>query len=137
MSSLRFPYHFVQGQGVLLVHELEGWMLLVRPDATASALLEALRASHSVAPQVQPVSVAQYELAVSRVYADGGELSGSETMLDALDMSDAFDLMRVQKEDLLASNDEAPVIRFLNATLAEAIKRKASDIHLEPFEDTL
>ena len=137
MSSLRFPYHFVQGQGVLLVHELEGWMLLVRPDATASALLEALRASHSVAPQVQRVSVAQYELAVSRVYADGGELSGSETMLDALDMSDAFDLMRVQKEDLLASNDEAPVIRFLNATLAEAIKRKASDIHLEPFEDTL
>lgn len=135
--SMRFPYHFVQGQGVLLVNEIDGWKLCIRPNASVAAIQEGLRASHTLSPQLQSVTATQYELMVSRVYSNSGELSGSESMLDALDMSNAFDLMRTQKEDLLAANDEAPVIRFLNATLAEAIKRKASDIHLEPFEDHL
>ncbi len=32
------------------------------------------------------------------------------------------------------SNDEAPVIKFVNSVLNEAIRRKSSDIHFEPFE---
>src|SRR5262249_13649050 len=31
--------------------------------------------------------------------------------------------------------EEAPVIDFVNSTLAEAQNRRASDIHIEPFED--
>lgn len=37
-------------------------------------------------------------------------------------------------EDLLDANDDAPVIRLINSILAQAIKEKASDIHIEPFE---
>jgi general secretion pathway protein E len=37
--------------------------------------------------------------------------------------------------DLLAGDDDAPVIRLINAVLSQAIKEKASDIHIEPFED--
>jgi general secretion pathway protein E len=33
--------------------------------------------------------------------------------------------------------EEAPVIEFVNAIFAEAIQRRASDVHLEPFEDRL
>lgn len=33
-----------------------------------------------------------------------------------------------------ASGEEAPVIQFVNLMLTEAIKRKASDIHMEPYE---
>ncbi|KUJ73037.1 type II secretion system protein GspE [Thiomicrospira sp. WB1] len=40
-------------------------------------------------------------------------------------------------EDLLDSNDDAPIIRLLNAILAEAIRSQASDIHIEPFETQL
>jgi general secretion pathway protein E len=37
--------------------------------------------------------------------------------------------------DLLdAGDDEAPVIRLVNAVLSQAIKEKASDIHIEPYE---
>lgn len=40
-------------------------------------------------------------------------------------------------EDLLESQDDAPVIRLLNAVLTQAIKQNASDIHFETFEDRL
>lgn len=39
-----------------------------------------------------------------------------------------------EPEDLLDSDGDAPVIQLINALLAQAIREKASDIHLEPFE---
>lgn len=40
-------------------------------------------------------------------------------------------------EDLLDSEDEAPIIKLINAMLGEAIKEGASDIHIETFEKSL
>jgi hypothetical protein len=40
-------------------------------------------------------------------------------------------------DDLLDNGDSAPVIRLINGLIAEAVKRKASDIDIEPFEDGL
>lgn len=42
-----------------------------------------------------------------------------------------------QTSDLLDSQDDAPVIRLINALIAEAVKTRASDIHVEPYERTL
>jgi general secretion pathway protein E len=42
-----------------------------------------------------------------------------------------------EPEDLLESDDDAPIIRLLNALLTEAVKEGASDIHVEPFENRL
>jgi general secretion pathway protein E len=36
--------------------------------------------------------------------------------------------------DLLESENDAPVIRMINALLAQAVRDNASDIHIEPFE---
>ena len=36
--------------------------------------------------------------------------------------------------DLLDSENDAPIIRLLNAILAESLKESASDIHIEPYE---
>ena len=33
-----------------------------------------------------------------------------------------------------ANEDEGPIIRFVNAIMSEAIRKKASDIHFEPYE---
>ncbi|WP_166797329.1 GspE/PulE family protein, partial [Pseudomonas aeruginosa] len=42
-----------------------------------------------------------------------------------------------QTTDLLDQEDDAPIIRLINAILGEAVKAKASDIHLETFEQHL
>jgi len=40
-------------------------------------------------------------------------------------------------EDLLEAEDDAPIIKLINAMLSEAIKEGASDIHVETFEKSL
>ncbi len=42
-----------------------------------------------------------------------------------------------QSDDLLEQEDDAPIIRLINALLAEAIRESASDIHIETFERSL
>ncbi|WP_456323381.1 GspE/PulE family protein [Hydrogenimonas sp.] len=40
----------------------------------------------------------------------------------------------LQNEDLLTSEDSAPIIRYVNSLFVQAIKRRATDIHIETFE---
>ncbi len=42
-----------------------------------------------------------------------------------------------EPSDLLESEDDAPIIRLINALLTQAVKDNASDIHIEPFENRL
>ena len=57
-------------------------------------------------------------------------------------LEDTTDLAHLAQElpeqaDLLESNDDAPIIRLINAVLTQAIRENASDIHIEPFENRL
>lgn len=48
------------------------------------------------------------------------------------------DLSSIQETiDLLDAKDDAPMIRLANSILAQSIRQKASDIHIEPFEKDL
>ncbi len=46
---------------------------------------------------------------------------------DSLDFEGPMDILE-------ATEDDAPVIKFVNSLLFQAVKEKASDIHIEPFE---
>ena len=59
-----------------------------------------------------------------------------ETLEEDLSLDRAAEDLR-KTEDLLDSQDDAPIIRLINAILSEAIKAKASDIHIESFEENL
>jgi general secretion pathway protein E len=43
----------------------------------------------------------------------------------------------LEPRDLLDSSDEAPIIRFVNSLITQGFKERASDIHIEPFEQEL
>jgi type IV pilus assembly protein PilB len=43
----------------------------------------------------------------------------------------------VEEEDLSLNADDAPVVQLVNMIISEAIKMRASDIHVEPYEKTL
>lgn len=58
-----------------------------------------------------------------------GEISGDELKIFSSDAE--------IPKDLLELKDEAPVIKLLNALLLEAVKERASDIHIEPYEREL
>ncbi|MFO7766766.1 MAG: type IV-A pilus assembly ATPase PilB [Pelovirga sp.] len=64
----------------------------------------------------------------------------SASMADALSEFDDIDLELVGEDDLENINElekaseDAPVVKLVNLILTDAIKKKASDIHIEPYE---
>jgi len=101
------------------------------------ALLEARR---FVAAELQLVRVSAEELAqhLGTLYQSNDQ-SSMELMETIGDDSDLFELIDElpESEDLLAADGDAPIIRLINALLAEALKEGASDIHIEPYEKQL
>src|SRR5690349_4439892 len=63
---------------------------------------------------------------------------GADT-IDTLDEEAPFQVVDENKEDtnLDSAAEDASIIRFVNQVLRDAIDLRASDIHLEPFEDEL
>jgi general secretion pathway protein E len=47
---------------------------------------------------------------------------------------DSLASVLTEAQDLLESDDDAPIIKFINGLLIEAIRENASDIHVETFE---
>jgi general secretion pathway protein E len=65
--------------------------------------------------------------------------AAKQLMEDIGNESDLFALAEdmPDTEDLLESEDDAPIIKLINAMLSEAIKEGASDIHIETYETQL
>ncbi|GAG58655.1 unnamed protein product, partial [marine sediment metagenome] len=83
------------------------------------------------------VAVATQEViidAINRYYP----LEGTKQMIEELDeekgFPDSIELADIEEKDILAMAAEAPIIKLVNHILVQAVKRDASDIHIEPFE---
>jgi type IV pilus assembly protein PilB len=92
----------------------------------------ALLTRHKI--EVVIASEAAINTAIERYY--GGASSKLENVMSEIEDSEDAMVQTAHAElvDQDAAGDEAPVIRFVNLMLAEAIKLKASDIHMEPYE---
>ncbi|MDB4954634.1 MAG: type pilus assembly ATPase PilB, partial [Myxococcales bacterium] len=86
---------------------------------------------------IEPVvaSEASVEQALSRYYDKGPDLDQmvGDLDIDNVDYTAASD-DAVNVVDLENQAGEAPVVKLCNAILLSAIKKKASDIHIEPYE---
>jgi len=67
---------------------------------------------------------------INRVYERDKEIA--EGIEDDTEGITEYDIQ--EPKDLLDADDESPIIRFVNSLLFQAVKEKASDIHLECFE---
>jgi len=84
------------------------------------------------------VEQARFDTIFQEVYEEGD----SNPLAIAEDIGEGLDLKSLAQQlpepaDLLENSDDAPIIRLINGLLTEAIRRNASDIHLEPFENSL
>jgi general secretion pathway protein E len=133
VSLRRLPFTFAKRHGVLQgLHTLQA-----RSGASLNAVQEAQRYVGARLP-LQWLSVAEFDQALSDAYQH--DSSAAMQMVEDLgsDMDLASLAEQIQEtEDLLEQEDDAPIIRLINAILGEAIKENASDIHVETFEKRL
>jgi general secretion pathway protein E len=132
------PFSFAKRHGILIREITDGVAHAVyRTGALPLSLAEARRFS-GVPLKFTRVSAEAFDGMLQQTYEQGSQMA----MQMVGDLDEHTDLLRVAQElpepsDLLESDDDAPIIRFINAVLTEAIKENASDVHIEPYENRL
>jgi general secretion pathway protein E len=134
----RLSFAFARRHGVIYRGFENGRAhVIVRAGSDPQGLAE-VRRYLGVPLRLEPVDVEQFEDLLRRSY-EGGTNAAAEA---AEGLEGDTDLAHIANElpepsDLMESEDDAPIIRLINAVLQQAVKENASDIHIEPFENRL
>lgn len=136
LSPSRYvPYGFARMNQVLVAaasgDAIEVWICDKTPPHALAEL------SRTLPYRVVPIKKPGAELAaeISRAYSqqEGSAASVVDEVESDLDLSRLMqDIPKI--EDLLETEDDAPIIRMINALLTQASRDGASDIHIEAFE---
>jgi len=133
----RPSFAFAKRHGVLVKHVVEGVAeCACRENATPLAIAE-VRRYMRVPLKLERVPEAEFDNLLRLAYE-----GGSYTMQAVEGLDETTDLAHLAQDlpeqaDLLDSDDDAPIIRLINAVLTQAVRENASDIHVEPFENRL
>ena len=133
----RVPLAFAKQYQLLPLTQQHGTVTVAVANPREIAALDDLRLLFGA--RIEPVIVPQPILqeALNRVYDHASQ--STQELLDTLDEK-ALDLDAAEWQeprDLLETNDDAPIIRLVNSLFYQAAKERASDIHIEPFEQEL
>ncbi|MCC5872765.1 MAG: type II secretion system ATPase GspE [Gammaproteobacteria bacterium] len=143
----RLPFSFARRHGVVLLGEAAAAdagssaarrrQAACRPDASPLAMAEARRIAGCPLCW-ETLEQTEFESLLERSYARDSSAARQmvEDLGEQLDLASLADQVP-ETEDLLEQEDDAPIIRLINAILAEAIKENASDVHVETFEREL
>src|SRR3990167_5688600 len=135
-SQNPISFAFAKRYGVLFTGIENNQAKIIYRDQPATAIFSELRRYFDLPLSIQHADETHFNKLLVKTY----ETDSSTAMLLAEDMGESmnlFDLIHElpKPEDLLERQDDAPIIRLLNALLSEAIKEGASDVHIETFED--
>jgi general secretion pathway protein E len=133
-ESPRLPFSYASDHGVMIDPE-QPHMVLHKPGLTLDVLTELARYfDGDMSLEELPADVFQQRLTREYQSSDGAAQRAAEDLGNEFDLSSMADDL-ADRTDLLAGDDDAPIIRLINAILSQAVREEASDIHLESFEE--
>lgn len=132
------PFSFAKRHGVLIREIMDGKADTVYREGASPVSLAEARRFAGMPLKLTRVTAEVFDTLLQQTYEQGSHAA----MQMVGDLDEHTDLLQVAQDlpepsDLLESDDDAPIIRFINAILTEAVKENASDIHIEPYENRL
>jgi general secretion pathway protein E len=134
---VRVPYAYAKRHNIAVSELHDDEAVVVYQSKTPVSAIAEVRRLVQRAIRLERIEPEKFEGVLSQIYQGGG---GNQQMME--DLSDEMDLNRIaeeipETEDLLESEDDAPIIKLINALFSQAIKEGCSDIHIETFEREL
>jgi general secretion pathway protein E len=120
--------------GILPIEKFEARVRVVVVDPLNTYALDDVQMLLSM--EVEPV-IAARQVVMDAIHKVFDRRAGADQVVGDLAEEDLGSLaqdLEEQTKDILDEDDEAPIIRLVNSILSQAIKERASDIHIEPFE---
>ncbi len=137
------PKEVCQNHKVVPISRLENKLFLAMADPLNVLAIDDVRRITKL--EISPLIASEKSIIDKLHHLDSGKAGTMEDIINdakaAEDASEAEGLETVKEaveevnlDKLAASSEEAPVIKLANLILVQAIKERASDIHIEPFE---
>ncbi len=137
MNSTLLPFTFAKKFSILLENINDQQTLNYHQLPKTSILAEIQRKFGDY--QLKNITLEQLRQKIQQSY-EFSSVKNLDHFQDNAENDDTLDAIAMELHEpmeLLNSDDEAPIIRLLNALFAQAILEKASDIHIESYEDRI
>lgn len=127
---------------VMPIHRIRSFLTLAMVDPTDLEVIEDIRFRTGLS--IQPVISTETGImnAINRYYGSVAAVKVKAIMED-IELAEATSVKVIEEptdsytiEELVKSTEEAPVIKLVNSLFVDAIKKGASDIHFEPYEQS-
>ncbi len=134
----RIPFSFAKRHGLFVDVITPERAVIIYHGKPKIMVLNELRRLLKCPLELKEVPSEQFENLLAKAYHTATH-AAMEMVMGLEEDMDLNQLMHAlpKTEDLLESEDDAPIIRLINAILTQAIKQAASDIHIETFEQRL
>ena len=137
LTAQVLPYAFAKRHGVLIGQIEDDSVNLLYRDKPNPIILAEVRRITRRNLSLSSTTEEQFSALLAQTYEQGSDqaMAMMEGVGDELNLDELASTL--EPEDLMEADDDAPIIRLINALLSEAIKVNASDVHVEPFENRL
>lgn len=134
-KSHKLPYSFAKSYGVIVGDIVDGKAVIYHSKNTPFHAFAEVKRILQTELDLHEVDDNTFQQHLTNIYQSKSSiLDATEGMEDEIDLSLLASQLPIS-EDLLENQDDAPIIRLLNALFTTAIKQKASDIHIETYEN--
>ncbi|HET9953084.1 MAG TPA: type II secretion system ATPase GspE [Polyangiaceae bacterium] len=124
-AAIKLPISYAKAHRLIVSEEHPDYVQVICADPLDTQAIDDVRAAFEK-PVVLHVATGESVMdAINRVYERQANLSE----LEAKD-----ELEAEGQVDILDSDDDAPIIRWVNGLFSQSVKERASDIHIEPEE---
>lgn len=136
------PNDVAKKYSVMPIHRIRTFLTLAMVDPTDLEVIEDIRFRTGLS--IQPVIASESGVmnAINKYYGSTDSIRVKKIVED-IELADEgrINIVEVEPEEtdlheLEAEAEEAPIIKLVNQTFIDAVKRGASDVHFEPYENT-
>ncbi|MEY2862484.1 MAG: type pilus assembly ATPase PilB [Pseudomonadota bacterium] len=119
--------------GILPIFKRGNRLFVAMSDPTRVDAIDAIRFGSKLSIESIVVEDDKLSRLIERTYDSGGsDFAGFDGDMDDIDV--ATDNTKEDSNDGSSGVDEAPIVKFVNKLLIDAIRMGASDLHFEPYE---
>ncbi len=126
----QFPISFAKRFRILPISKDNGTLKIVFAPPQELYALDEVRSRFNCSLETYITLERVLTDSINRVYEQGKDVVSE----DINEGSGLSEMEFTEPQDLIEAEDEAPIIKFINTLLFQAVREHASDIHIECFE---
>ncbi len=130
------PADVAQKYQIIPVNRAGSTLIVAMSDPSNIFAVDDIKFMTGYNVEVVVASEAALKAAIDRFYDQSASLADVMGEMDLEDFEVVGDEEEVDVSSLERATEDAPVVKLVNMILTDAIKKKASDIHIEPYERT-